>query len=78
MTEQSRPGQNPESAVALELSQCDLMLIGAGVRAHASAIEVKNTTESVEHEATTSKIGEDHCKPARPLHAGRRQMIVNG
>jgi Fe-S cluster assembly protein SufB len=48
------------AANARNFSQCDSMLIGSNCGAHTFPyIEVKNTTASVEHEASTSKIGED-------------------
>jgi Fe-S cluster assembly protein SufB len=41
-------------------TQCDSMLIGNDCGAHTEPyIDVKNTTSRVEHEASTSKIGED-------------------
>src|ERR1044072_3183379 len=41
-------------------SQCDSLLLGARCSAHALPyIKTKNSTSIVEHEATTSKIGED-------------------
>ena len=53
---------------ARNFSQCDSLLIGDKCGAHTFPyIEVKNTTASVEHEATTSKIGEDqifYCNSA--------------
>jgi Fe-S cluster assembly protein SufB len=45
---------------ARNFSQCDSLLIGDKCGAHTFPyIEVKNSTGKVEHEATTSKIGED-------------------
>src|SRR4051812_18449087 len=45
---------------ARNFSQCDSLLIGDKCGAHTFPyIEVKNMTASVEHEASTSKIGED-------------------
>src|SRR5437868_4516583 len=45
---------------ARNYTQCDSMLIGAKCGAHTFPyIEAKNTTARIEHEATTSKIGED-------------------
>src|SRR6185295_1672826 len=41
-------------------SQCDSLLLGDKCGAHTFPyIEVKNTSSTVEHEASTSKIGED-------------------
>ena len=45
---------------ARNFSQCDSLLLGDKCGAHTFPyIEVKNNTAVVEHEATTSKIGED-------------------
>src|ERR1700686_465904 len=45
---------------ARNFSQCDSLLIGNKCGAHTFPyIEVRNTSSSVEHEASTSKIGED-------------------
>src|SRR5271170_5311590 len=45
---------------ARNFSQCDSLLLGDKCGAHTFPyIEVKNTTARVEHEASTSKIGED-------------------
>jgi Fe-S cluster assembly protein SufB len=63
-------------------SQCDSMLIGAKCGAHTFPyIEVKNTSSSVEHEATTSKIGEDqifYCNARGIATQDAVNMIVNG
>jgi Fe-S cluster assembly protein SufB len=63
-------------------SQCDSMLIGAKCGAHTFPyIEVKNTTSSVEHEASTSKIGEDqifYCNSRGLETQDAVNMIVNG
>ena len=67
---------------ARNFSQCDSMLIGAKCGAHTFPyIEVKNTTASVEHEATTSKIGEDqifYCNQRGISTQDAVNMIVNG
>ena len=65
------------AAHARNFSQCDSMLIGSKCGAHTFPyIEVKNTTASVEHEASTSKIGEDqifYCNQRGTFDAGRRE-----
>jgi Fe-S cluster assembly protein SufB len=70
------------AANARNFSQCDSMLIGAKCGAHTFPyIEVKNTTASVEHEATTSKIGEDqifYCNQRGISTQDAVNMIVNG
>ena len=51
---------NPGAEGARNYSQCDSMLMGDRCGAHTFPyIEVKNPTATVEHEASTSKIGED-------------------
>jgi len=63
-------------------SQCDSLLIGDQCGAHTFPyIEVKNTTSSVEHEASTSKIGEDqifYCNQRGLETQDAVNMIVNG
>ena len=70
------------AAHARNFSQCDSMLIGSKCGAHTFPyIEVKNTTASVEHEATTSKIGEDqifYCNSRGISTQDAVNMIVNG
>jgi Fe-S cluster assembly protein SufB len=67
---------------ARNFSQCDSLLIGNKCGAHTFPyIEVKNTTASVEHEATTSKIGEDqifYCNQRGLATQDAVNMIVNG
>lgn len=67
---------------ARNFSQCDSLLIGDQCGAHTFPyIEVKNTTSSVEHEATTSKIGEDqifYCNQRGIATQDAVNMIVNG
>jgi len=70
------------AANARNFSQCDSMLIGDRCGAHTFPyIEVKNTSASVEHEATTSKIGEDqifYCNQRGLSTQDAVNMIVNG
>ncbi|OUC14781.1 MAG: Fe-S cluster assembly protein SufB [Alkalinema sp. CACIAM 70d] len=50
----------PKASGARNYSQCDSMLIGDGAEANTFPyIQVQNNTGKVEHEASTSKIGED-------------------
>jgi len=50
----------PKAAGARNYSQCDSMLIGDSSQANTFPyIDVQNSTAKVEHEASTSKIGED-------------------
>ena len=70
------------AAHARNFSQCDSLLLGDRCGAHTFPyIEVKNTTSRVEHEASTSKIGEDqifYCKQRGLSTEDAVNMIVNG
>jgi Fe-S cluster assembly protein SufB len=63
-------------------SQCDSLLLGDRCAAHTVPyIEVRNPTAHVEHEATTSKIGEDQLFYCNQRGLGTEDavnMIVNG
>ncbi len=63
-------------------SQCDSLLIGDRCGAHTFPyIEVRNTTAKVEHEASTSKVGEDQIYYLRQRGLSTEDavnMIVNG
>jgi Fe-S cluster assembly protein SufB len=67
---------------ARNFSQCDSLLLGDRCGAHTFPyIEVKNTSSRVEHEASTSKIGEDqifYCKQRGLSTEDAVNMIVNG
>jgi Fe-S cluster assembly protein SufB len=67
---------------ARNFSQCDSLLLGDTCGAHTFPyIEVKNTSSRVEHEASTSKIGEDqifYCKQRGLSNEDAVNMIVNG
>jgi Fe-S cluster assembly protein SufB len=72
----------PKAEGARNYTQCDSMLIGNACGAHTFPyIEVANNTATLEHEASTSKIGEDqifYCK-ARGLNAEHAiSLIVAG
>ena len=70
------------AAGARNYSQCDSLLIGELCSAHTHPyLEVKNSTAQVEHEATTSKIGEDqifYCQQRGISQEDAVSMIVNG
>ncbi len=72
----------PKAANARNYTQCDSMLIGNRCGAHTFPyIDVQNSTASVEHEASTSKIGEDQIfyLKQRGLNTENAiSMIVNG
>jgi Fe-S cluster assembly protein SufB len=67
---------------ARNFSQCDSLLLGSKCGAHTFPyIEVKNTSSRVEHEASTSKIGEDqifYCNQRGLATQDAVNMIVNG
>ncbi len=67
---------------ARNFSQCDSLLIGDKCGAHTFPyLEVKNSTATVEHEASTSKIGEDqlfYCRQRGMSPEDAVSMIVNG
>jgi Fe-S cluster assembly protein SufB len=72
----------PKAAGARNYSQCDSMLIGSKSGANTFPyIQVNNPTAVVEHEATTSKIGEDQLFYFRSRGIGTEEavsMIING
>ncbi|WP_027003282.1 Fe-S cluster assembly protein SufB [Hugenholtzia roseola] len=67
---------------ARNFSQCDSLLIGDKCGAHTFPyIEVENSSSTVEHEATTSKIGEDQIFYCNQRGIGTEEavaLIVNG
>ena len=67
---------------ARNYSQCDSLLMGDRCGAHTFPyLEIKNPTAIVEHEATTSKIGEDqlfYCRQRGLSEEDAVSMIVNG
>lgn len=75
-----RIGSKAENA--RNFSQCDSLLMGNDCGAHTFPyIEVKNKTAQIEHEATTSKIGEDqifYCNQRGIKTDKAIALIVNG
>src|SRR6187551_1769796 len=67
---------------ARNYSQCDSLLIGDTCGAHTFPyLEIKNTSAKVEHEASTSKIGEDqifYCRQRGIPTEDAVNMIVSG
>ncbi|MDP3936506.1 MAG: Fe-S cluster assembly protein SufB [Deltaproteobacteria bacterium] len=67
---------------ARNYSQCDSLLMGDRCGAHTFPyIEVKNPTAQLEHEASTSKIGEDqlfYCRQRGLSNEDAVSLIVNG
>jgi len=72
----------PSAENARNFSQCDSLLIGQSCGAHTFPyVEVKNPTAIVEHEATTSKIGEDilfYCNQRGIPTQEAVELIING
>ncbi|CAI8251000.1 MAG: FeS cluster assembly protein SufB [Flavobacteriia bacterium] len=72
----------PRAQNARNFSQCDSLLMGDSCGSHTFPyIEIKNPTAQVEHEATTSKIGEDQLFYCNQRGIGTEEaiaLIVNG
>lgn len=72
----------PGAKNARNYTQCDSMLIGTECGAHTFPyVEVMNNTAQLEHEATTSRIGEDqlfYCRQRGLSEDDAISMIVNG
>jgi len=72
----------PKAENSRNYTQCDSMLIGKKCGAHTFPyIEVRNPTAKVEHEATTSRIGEDqlfYCLQRGISEEDAVSMIVDG
>jgi len=75
-----RMGKGAENA--RNYTQCDSLLIGDKCGAHTFPyVEVKNPSATLEHEATTSKIGDDqlfYCQQRGISEEDAVNMIVNG
>jgi len=73
---------SPRATNARNFSQCDSLLMGDQCGAHTFPyIECKNKTAQIEHEATTSKIGEDqlfYCNQRGINTEKAIALIVNG
>ncbi len=73
---------NKKAAHARNFSQCDSLLLGDRCGAHTFPyIEINNATAKVEHEATTSKVGEDqmfYCQQRGISEQDALNLIVNG
>src|SRR5881398_454625 len=72
----------PRATNARNYTQCDSLLLGDRCGAHTFPyIEVANTTAKVEHEASTSKIGEDqifYCRQRGLSSEDAVNLIVSG
>ena len=73
---------HPKATNARNFSQCDSLLMGNRCGAHTFPyIEAKNKTAQIEHEATTSKIGEDqifYCNQRGIDPEKAIALVVNG
>lgn len=73
---------NKNADNAYNFSQCDSLLVGDTCGAHTFPyLEVGNKTAKVEHEATTSKIGEDivfYCNQRGLSDEEAMNLIING
>ncbi|MDA8917848.1 Fe-S cluster assembly protein SufB [Flavobacteriaceae bacterium] len=73
---------NPKASNARNFSQCDSLLMGNECGAHTFPyIEARNNSAQIEHEATTSKIGEDqifYCNQRGIDTEKAIALIVNG
>jgi Fe-S cluster assembly protein SufB len=73
---------NKKADMARNYTQCDSMLIGDRSGAHTFPyLEINNKTATVEHEASTSKIGEDQIFYCNQRGIGTEEaigLIVNG
>jgi len=72
----------PAATGAKNYTQCDSLLMGDQCGAHTVPyIEVRNSTASVEHEASTSKVSDDQlffCQQRGIYSEDAHQMIING
>jgi Fe-S cluster assembly protein SufB len=73
---------SPDAHNARNHTRCDSLLIGPSCGAHTfPRIDIRNNTAIVEHEATTSKIGEDqlfYCRQRGISPETATGLIVNG
>jgi Fe-S cluster assembly protein SufB len=73
---------SPRAVGARNHSRCDSLLLGSTSSAHTFPyLEIENATAQVEHEATTSKIGEDqlfYCRQRGLSEEDAVSLIVNG
>ena len=73
---------SPRAVGARNHSRCDSLLLGSTSSAHTFPyLEIENASAQVEHEATTSKIGEDqlfYCRQRGLSEEDAVSLIVNG
>jgi len=72
----------PKATGARSFTQCDSLLLGSECGAHTFPyLDVRNGASTVEHEASTAKIGEDqlfYCRQRGLSAEDAVSMIVNG
>jgi Fe-S cluster assembly protein SufB len=72
----------PKARNARNFTQCDSLLIGDKCGAHtAPYVEVRNSTAHLEHEAFTSRVGEDqlfYCQQRGLSPEDAQSLIING
>jgi Fe-S cluster assembly protein SufB len=72
----------PSAAGARNFTQCDSLLMGGKCGAHTFPyVEVKNSSATIEHEASTSRISDDqlfYCLQRGIAHEDAVNMIVSG
>ena len=72
----------PRADDAVNVTQCDSLLIGSECGAHTVPyIEVQNRSATVEHEASTTRVGEDqifYCQQRGLSREDAQSIIVNG
>jgi Fe-S cluster assembly protein SufB len=72
----------PRAANARNFTRCDSLLIGDKCGAHTVPyVEVKNSTSSVEHEASTTKVSEEqmfYCQQRGLSPEDAQSVIING
>jgi Fe-S cluster assembly protein SufB len=73
---------NPGAANSRNYTQCDSLLIGSKCGAHTFPyLDVRNSTSSAEHEASTSKVSEDQLFYCQSRGIGTEDaisMVING
>jgi Fe-S cluster assembly protein SufB len=72
----------PRAANARNFTRCDSLLIGDKCGAHTVPyVEVKNSSSSVEHEASTTKVSEEqmfYCQQRGLSPEDAQSVIING
>ena len=73
---------NPKAANSRNVTRCDSLLIGDQCGAHTFPyVEVRNSSSSVEHEASTTKVSEEqvlYCQQRGLSPENAQSLIING